>query len=105
MTHDYGEKTFLGETGNFDGGDIIDIIVKQRATARFISRHLYNFFVEDELQVPSVGDRGSKEPGGYRSTGRSVHEDRRADTTRPQDALQLRLVQGSEWIQEGEEPG
>ena len=51
--HDYDSKTFLGETGDFDGEDIIDIIVKQPATARFISRHLYNFFVEDELQVPS----------------------------------------------------
>ena len=51
--HDYGEKTFLGETGAFDGEDVIDIIVKQPATARFISRHLYNFFVEDEVQVPS----------------------------------------------------
>ncbi|MYA61903.1 MAG: DUF1800 domain-containing protein, partial [Dehalococcoidia bacterium] len=51
--HDYEEKTFLGHTGNFDGEDIIDIIVEQPATARFISRHLYNFFVEDEVQVPS----------------------------------------------------
>ena len=51
--HDYDSKTFLGETGDFDGEDIIDIIVKQPATARFVSRHLYNFFVEDELQVPS----------------------------------------------------
>ncbi len=51
--HDYSLKTFLGETGNFDGEDIIDIIVRQPATARFISRHLYNFFVEDEVQVPS----------------------------------------------------
>ena len=51
--HDYREKTFLGNTGDFDGEDIIDIIVKQPATARFISRHLYNFFVEDEVQVPS----------------------------------------------------
>ena len=51
--HDDGEKTFLGHTGNLNGEDIIDIIVKQPATARFISRHLYNFFVEDEPQVPS----------------------------------------------------
>ena len=51
--HDYDEKTFLGHTGNFNGEDIIDIIVDQPATARFISRHLYNFFVEDEVQVPS----------------------------------------------------
>jgi len=51
--HDTGEKTFLGHTGNFDGEDIIDIIVKEPATARFICRHLYNFFVADEVQVPA----------------------------------------------------
>ena len=51
--HDAGEKTFLGHTGNFDGEDIIDIIVKEPATARFICRHLYNFFVADEVQVPA----------------------------------------------------
>ena len=51
--HDFGPKTFLGQTGNFDGEDIIDIIVKQPATARFVCRHLYNFFIEDEPQVPS----------------------------------------------------
>ena len=51
--HDDGQKTFLGHTGNLNGEDIIDIIVKQPATGRFVSRHLYNFFVEDEPQVPS----------------------------------------------------
>lgn len=51
--HDEGEKTFLGHTGNLNGDDIIDIIVQQPATARFIARHLYNFFVADEPQVPS----------------------------------------------------
>ena len=51
--HDEGEKTFLGYTGNFNGEDIIDIIVKEPATARFICRHLYNFFVADEVQVPA----------------------------------------------------
>ena len=51
--HDYSEKTFLGQTGNFDGGDIIDIILQQPACARFIVRHLYDFFVADEAQVPA----------------------------------------------------
>lgn len=51
--HDNGEKTFLGHTGNLNGDDIIDIIVQQPACAKFISRHLYNFFVADEPQVPS----------------------------------------------------
>ena len=51
--HDDGEKTFLGHTGNLDGQDVIDIVVQQPATARFLARHLYNFFVADEPQVPS----------------------------------------------------
>ena len=51
--HDDGEKTFLGHTGNFTGEDIIDIILRQPATARFMARHLYNFFVADEAQVPA----------------------------------------------------
>ncbi|MEE8465596.1 MAG: DUF1800 domain-containing protein [Dehalococcoidia bacterium] len=51
--HDYSEKTFQGETGNFNGEDIIEIIVKQPSAARFIARHLYNFFVADEPQIPA----------------------------------------------------
>ena len=51
--HDDGEKTFLGHPGDLNGEDIIDIIAKEPATARFICRHLYNFFVADEVQVPA----------------------------------------------------
>ena len=51
--HDNGSKTFLGHTGSFNGEHIIDIIVGQEATAKFIARHLYNFFVADEPQVPA----------------------------------------------------
>ncbi len=54
--HDDSEKTFLGETGRWNGEDIVDIIVRQPATARFISRHLYNFFVADDVQVPAWKD-------------------------------------------------
>jgi uncharacterized protein (DUF1800 family) len=45
--HDYGEKEFLGERGNFDGADIIDIIVRQPAAAQFVAKRLYLFFVSD----------------------------------------------------------
>ncbi len=51
--HDDGEKTFLGHTGNLDGEDIIRIICDREATARFIARHMYHFFVADEPPVPS----------------------------------------------------
>ena len=60
--HDSGEKTFLGHTGRFNGEDIIDIIVQQSATARFVARHLYNFFVADEIQVPSWKDEEPRDP-------------------------------------------
>jgi uncharacterized protein (DUF1800 family) len=46
--HDDGEKVFLGERGRFNGEDVIDIIVRQRATARFIAKRLYLFFVADQ---------------------------------------------------------
>lgn len=47
--HDYNQKTFLGETGEFDGDQIIDIIVKQKATAEFISTRLYQYFCSDQI--------------------------------------------------------
>jgi len=53
LDHIDEDKTFLGETGNFNGEDVIRIIAKQPATARFIARHLSNYFVSDEPQVPA----------------------------------------------------
>ena len=47
--HDDGSKTFLGSTGNFDGVDVIDIILKQPVTARFIAGKMYRFFVRQDL--------------------------------------------------------
>ena len=61
--HDDGEKTFLGHTGNFNGEDIIEIVLNQPATAQFIARHLYNFFVADEPQVPAWSVTPPNDPG------------------------------------------
>ena len=60
--HDDGEKTFLGETGRWNGEDVIDIIAKQPGAARFVARHLYNFFVADEPQVPAWQDTPPQDP-------------------------------------------
>jgi uncharacterized protein (DUF1800 family) len=60
--HDHSEKTFLGVTGDLNGEDIIDVIVQQEATARFIARHLYNFFVADEPQVPAWSIEPPRDP-------------------------------------------
>ena len=46
--HDDDEKIFLGETGRFNGEDIIDIVARHPATGRFIAEKLYHFFVSDD---------------------------------------------------------
>ena len=50
--HDHGQKTILGETGDFNGEDVVEIICRQEATPRYIARHLYHYFVADEPPVP-----------------------------------------------------
>ena len=47
--HDDGIKTVLGERGPFDGVDVIDIILAQEATARFVASKLYRYFVREDL--------------------------------------------------------
>jgi len=54
--HDYGVKTFLGETGNFDGRDVIDIIAKQPATAHFVAFRLHKFFVSDTPDDAAIAE-------------------------------------------------
>src|SRR5579864_5557170 len=54
--HDAGQKTFLGKTGNFDGVDVIDIIMKQPATPRFIASKVYRFFVRQDPS-PELQDK------------------------------------------------
>ena len=50
--HDDASKTVLGQTGAFDGVQVIDIILKQPVTAEFIASKLYRYFVRDELSAP-----------------------------------------------------
>ena len=47
--HDTGEKVFLGERGDFGGDEIVDIICRQDATARFVCTRLFQFFAADEI--------------------------------------------------------
>ncbi len=42
--HDNDPKTFLGKTGNWNGDDIVDILVAHPATANRLCRQLFAFF-------------------------------------------------------------
>ena len=72
--HDDGEKEFLGQTGNFNGEDIVDIICRQPATARFISRHLYHFFVADEPPVPQWPYQPPRDPEAIETLSQSYFD-------------------------------
>jgi uncharacterized protein (DUF1800 family) len=43
--HDNGEKSVLGETGNFNGEELLAILCKSEQTAKFITRKLWDWFV------------------------------------------------------------
>lgn len=51
FTHDDGNKTVLGKTGNFDGDDVLDVLLDQKQTARFITQKVYRFFVNDNIDT------------------------------------------------------
>ena len=58
--HDSGVKTVLGQSGRLTGDDVLDILLRQKQTARFIAGKIYRFFVHeapDEKQINWLADR------------------------------------------------
>ncbi|MGC4033563.1 MAG: DUF1800 domain-containing protein [Tepidisphaeraceae bacterium] len=46
--HDTDQKTFFGRRGNFDGGDVIGIILQQPVCGTYIASRVWKFFVNDD---------------------------------------------------------
>ncbi len=53
--HDDGKKTVLGQTGDFDGADVLEILLEQKQTALFICKKIYQFFVNDQPDLERIG--------------------------------------------------
>jgi uncharacterized protein (DUF1800 family) len=51
--HDGDDKTVLGHKGNWDGGDVIRIILEQPSAAQFLARKLYRFFISETASPPA----------------------------------------------------
>lgn len=68
--HDGGSKTFLGKTGNFDGDDILQILLEQKQTATFITRKIYRYFVNEEVDEELVKKLSDK----FYSSGYNINE-------------------------------
>lgn len=47
--HDFGANTFQNKTGDFSGEDILKIILEKKECAYFITKKIYKFFVNDNV--------------------------------------------------------
>jgi uncharacterized protein (DUF1800 family) len=47
--HDTGVKTVLGQSGNFDGTDIVRIVTQHPSSAKYMTEKIWRFFVSEEL--------------------------------------------------------
>ncbi len=54
--HDSRDKTVFGKTGNWDGDQLVDLILQQPAAARFIARKLFIFFIHDSPEDATVDE-------------------------------------------------
>jgi hypothetical protein len=61
--HDYGVKNILGEKGVFGVDAVVEILLKQKQTAKNITRKLWLEFVstEDETEIERLSDRFYKD--------------------------------------------
>jgi uncharacterized protein (DUF1800 family) len=56
--HDFDRKNLLGKSGRFDGGDVIDILMQQPATPRFIAGKLLKFFAAPQPSDEALAEAG-----------------------------------------------
>ena len=57
--HDGGSKTFLGRTGNFDGVDVLRIILEQPVTAEYIAAKIYRYLVREDPSPALITQLGT----------------------------------------------
>lgn len=48
--HDQGRKTILGQSGNFDGDDVLDLLCKHPGTARYIAKKAWEYFAYPDVE-------------------------------------------------------
>jgi uncharacterized protein (DUF1800 family) len=52
--HDTDSKTVLGKTGNFNGDDVLNILLEQKQTAKHICKKVFQFFVNEKIDEAQV---------------------------------------------------
>ncbi len=73
--HDAGPKTFLGETGDYDGEDVVRIACRKPATARYLAKKLWEWFAylnPEPKVVDAIAAEFTKSDGSIRPVLRAI---------------------------------
>ena len=63
--HDGGEKSFMGKTGNFNGTDIIDIVLAKPRVAEYIAAKAWREFISEQPDPAEIKRIAAKFRAGY----------------------------------------
>ena len=96
--HDDSEKTFLNQTGRFNGEDVLDIICGHPASSWFLAGKLYGFFVSDqpnEAATQIIAEDLRRTGGDVRSAMRTIFL---SDFFRSEDARHAKVKSPAEVV-------
>ena len=96
--HDDSEKTFLNQTGRFNGEDVLDIICGHPASSWFLAGKLYAFFVSDhpnEAATQIIAEDLRRTGGDVRSAMRTIFL---SDFFRSEDARHAKVKSPAEVV-------
>ena len=96
--HDDSEKTFLNQTGRFNGEDVLDIICGHPASSWFLAGKLYGFFVSDqpdEAATQEIAEDLRRTGGDVRSALRTIFM---SDFFRSEQARQAKVKSPAEVV-------
>lgn len=72
--HDDGIKTVLGTSGNLSGDDVLDIILKQKQTAIYLTQKIYRHFVNEEIDMQHVAWLSDRFYNSNYDIGKLMHD-------------------------------
>ena len=104
--HDAKEKSLFGQSGNFNGDDLVDLILEQPAAARFITAKLWRVFIGDinskSKKLTSIANRFRGSDYDLKTLYRSLlmskdfwHQDNRASIVRSPVSLAIGAIRST----------
>ena len=60
LFHDDGVKTIFGKSGNFQGEDVVEMLLARPQTAQFIATKLYRYFVNERINPEHVDNMAKR---------------------------------------------